>query len=189
MKSRFDRRGPAGPSATECLPLVVDTEVRITVRTDEPGDPPAVLRPATPEDHCFAESLYIANMAHLFRELGAWDEEAAVNRLRASFASTEIWLIEVDGQDVGWLQVCDKIESLELRQIHLVKSARGGGIGTCIMRYLMARAQAEQKRISLAVLPNNRARNLYQKLGFVFVGAEGVKLLMQWPDHGGAVRS
>lgn len=153
-------------------------------RSDSP-----VLRLATREDHCFAESLYVANMGPLFRELDVWDEQAAVKRLQASFAFAEVWMIEVDGQDVGWFQISEESERLQLHQIHLVKTARNRGIGTYIMRCLMAKAQAEQKRISLAVLPNNRARNLYQKLGFAAVGADGVKLMMQWPDPGSAVRS
>jgi GNAT superfamily N-acetyltransferase len=125
-------------------------------------------------------------MGPLFRELDAWDEQAALKRLRASLDFTEGWMINVDGQDVGWLQISEENECVQLHQIHLVRAARGLGLGTYLMRCLMEKAQAEHKRISLGVLPNNRARYLYERLGFVFTGAEGVKLIMQWPGPASA---
>jgi ribosomal protein S18 acetylase RimI-like enzyme len=189
MKSRFKQRGPARSSATECLPVTAYMAGWSICRANAPNDPRPALRSATSEDYCFAESLYVANMGPLFHELNAWDAEVAVKRLQASFAFAEVWMIKVDGQDVGWFQISEKSGQLELHQIHLVETARGRGIGTYILRCLMAKAQAEQKRISLAVLTNNRARHLYRKLGFAVVGADGVKLLMQWPDPGRAVRS
>lgn len=189
MKSRSNQRRPAGSSGKQYLSLAAYTAAWATSGANEPGNPPPVLRSATREDHRFAESLYVANMGPLFRELNAWDEEAAVERLRASLELAEVWMINVDGQDVGWFEISEERRGLELHQIHLVKTARGRGIGTHIMRCLMAKAQAERRRISLAVLPNNRARNLYQKLGFAVVGADGVKLLMQWPDPASVVCS
>jgi GNAT superfamily N-acetyltransferase len=128
-------------------------------------------------------------MGPLFRELDAWDEEAALKRLRASLDVTEVWMINVAGQDVGWLQISEENGWLQLHQIHLVRAARGHGIGTCLMRCLMKKAQAEDKRILLAVLPNNRARYLYERLGFVLTDVEGVKLIMQWPGPASAGRS
>ena len=148
-----------------------------------------MLRSATEEDLHFAERLYIANIGPLFREVDAWDEDAAVGRLRASFAVADVWIIMVDGKEAGWFEISEENEGLELHQIHLVPTARGRGIGTYILRCLMTKARAEQRRISLAVLPNNRARHLYRKLGFTIVGADGVKLLMKWRDPGETARS
>ena len=56
---------------------------------------------------------------------------------------------------------------------------RGQGVGTALMRNLVALAQAERLRaLSLSVEPDNFARNVYERLGFVPVGMNGGSVTM-----------
>ena len=56
---------------------------------------------------------------------------------------------------------------------------RGGGVGTQLLRHLIAEAQSfSLPALSLSVEPDNFAMALYQKLGFVTVGTVGGSLTM-----------
>lgn len=58
---------------------------------------------------------------------------------------------------------------------------RGRGIGTNLLAELLTRARAAGvARVSLSVEPDNFARNLYERAGFVPVGRSGGSVTMLW---------
>ena len=63
-----------------------------------------------------------------------------------------------------------------LVDIALLPEFRNLGLGATILRSL----QAEGKKINLHVIKSNPAVNLYQRLGFVFVGEEAFYSQMEW---------
>jgi ribosomal protein S18 acetylase RimI-like enzyme len=57
--------------------------------------------------------------------------------------------------------------SIRLAEIELMPAWRGRGIGSSIVRWLMKEAAAAGKPLTLRVLHvNERARDLYERLGF-----------------------
>ena len=54
------------------------------------------------------------------------------------------------------------------------------GIGAAVVRRLCDRASRERKALILEVMKNNRARSLYERLGFDAVGSSKYKLNMRW---------
>jgi ribosomal protein S18 acetylase RimI-like enzyme len=71
----------------------------------------------------------------------------------------------------GYGFVADSIPELS---IAVEPASRGAGVGTALLRALVDLAREERyEALSLSVEPDNPARSLYERLGFVKVGTEG----------------
>ncbi len=89
-------------------------------------------------------------------------------------------VIEYSGKAIGRLY-CEHSESdLRLIDITLVRELRNVGIGSYLIRGLMQRADDIFVKLSLHVLPENPALNLYLKLGFKKIGRNGRHLYMEY---------
>lgn len=148
---------------------------------------PPILRSAVPSDQPFAEHLYLEVMRPLLVALGHWDGPAVIRRFREGYRQEEVRIVLEGHAPIGWLQVTEQPNALMLSQIHLVPAARCRGIGTALLRELLARADHEGRSVTLWVLKNNPARSLYERLGFRLVGAEAYKLRMEWTPAGDSV--
>lgn len=102
----------------------------------------------------------------------------AVSELAGQPALGRLWLIEQQGQAIGYVALCFGF-SLEshgrdavVDEIYLLPEFRGQGIGTAAMKFV----EAEARRLGLKRLyleaerANTRAVALYQKLGFEDLG-------------------
>jgi GNAT superfamily N-acetyltransferase len=85
-------------------------------------------------------------------------------------------IIEFNGVPVGrWIVDRSENETF-LVDIALLPEFRNLGLGSSLLRNL----QAEGKKIALHVIRSNPAVNLYQRLGFIFVGEEAFYATMEW---------
>lgn len=85
-------------------------------------------------------------------------------------------IIEFNGVPAGRLIVDRSANETLLVDIALLPDFRNLGLGASLLRSL----QAEGKKISLHVIRSNPAVNLYQRLGFIFVGEEAFYSKMEW---------
>ena len=71
--------------------------------------------------------------------------------------------------------------------IALLPEHRGRGVGTQLVRALLAEANAGGRRVTLNVERSNRARGLYERLGFQIVRDGEVYVDLEWipPDAPG----
>ena len=91
------------------------------------------------------------------------------------------WLVlEHEGAPIGRLYIHAAPADLHLIDISLIEASRGQGIGTAIMSDLIEKAGEAGMTMSLFVEPNNPARQLYARLGFVSEGIEGAYEAMRW---------
>jgi ribosomal protein S18 acetylase RimI-like enzyme len=91
----------------------------------------------------------------------------------------EVQIITVDGVDVGWIQVAESPTEIRLQQFFISPDQQRAGIGTDVLRKLLATWRAAEKPVALNVLKNNPARRLYERVGFSVVGEAGVKYEMK----------
>jgi ribosomal protein S18 acetylase RimI-like enzyme len=124
------------------------------------------LRAATWDDFAFALRLYLDTMEPLLSALGAWDEAHYCDRLKGSYTPESSRIIARGGQDIGWIQVLERPQELNLAQFHILDGHRGTGIGTRLMEQLLERAALENKAVSLSSPRNNPVINFYKRLGF-----------------------
>ena len=139
------------------------------------------LRAAAPAD---SEPLYgiheRAMRGYVEVAYGPWDDVDQRERWRASFDVTTHQVIEADGATAGTLAVVHSADHVFLSLIEVDPDFQGGGIGTSLVRTVMAQAAAAAVPARLQVLKVNPARRLYERLGFVIYGVTDTHYLMEW---------
>lgn len=123
------------------------------------------LRPASPDDVAFLIELRERTMTpHLVAagEPVTPDEHRA--RVLHDFA--HIRLVLRDGRAIGMLKLVDAAESWRLVQLQVAPEEQGCGIGTEVLRAVLDDARRARVPVVLSVLRMNRARRLYERLGF-----------------------
>jgi ribosomal protein S18 acetylase RimI-like enzyme len=141
------------------------------------------LRPAGSEDFQFVWSLYRDLMKPLTVELLEWNEPGQKRVVELALTQKGTSIIVIDGLDAGWLQVDESPGSIYLRQLYLAPSLQNRGIGTAIVRELRDKAWQAGKALTLDVMKNNRARLLYERLGFRVIGESEYKLKIRWQEN------
>ncbi|WP_119459533.1 GNAT family N-acetyltransferase [Rhodospirillaceae bacterium SYSU D60014] len=138
------------------------------------------LRPARSEDYAFAQRLYFETMRWIIDALFGWDEASQQAKFARQFEVIESMIIVADGQDVGWLQVQEMPDSVNLGQLYVVPAFQRRGIGTHVLTALMADARNRGRSVTLSVVKINPARRLYERLGFRQTQEEHYKVHMRW---------
>ncbi|MDH5637815.1 MAG: GNAT family N-acetyltransferase [Nitrospinota bacterium] len=88
------------------------------------------------------------------------------------------YIMEINGAPMGRVYVDLSSDPLLLMDIIVLPSHRNKGIGTAVMRAIMALADQEKKRVRIYVEKLNPALRLYQRLGFVTQEDTGPHYLM-----------
>ena len=68
---------------------------------------------------------------------------------------------------------------IHLGHLYLEADRRNQGLGTRFLQWMTERAQRKAKTFTLDVMTNNRARALYERLGFAAAGTSAGKIRMQ----------
>ncbi|MFI5120547.1 MAG: GNAT family N-acetyltransferase [Thermoanaerobaculia bacterium] len=147
------------------------------------------LRPARPEDREFLFSVYAstrteelapvpwtAEQKSVFLKMQFDAQDADYNR---NYAGADFSVIEVDGVPAGRLYVERQPAEIRLIDIAFLPAFRGRGLGTGLLRDLLAEADAQGKRITLHVEVFNPARRLYEGLGFTAVSERSPYVFME----------
>lgn len=148
-----------------------------------------LLRPVTPNDEPFLYRLIYDHMAETLLA-SAWDPKIRDPLLRmqvegqrssyaAQFPSADHAIILYDDEPIGRLLVDRAGPFYHLVDITIAKRNRGRGIGTWLMRALCTEAEMMRKPFRLHVLAHNRAKGLYERLGFHTIEDGQVMLLME----------
>jgi zinc D-Ala-D-Ala carboxypeptidase len=114
---------------------------------------------------------------------GTFNEEGNRRHVAAAIAAREFALIQRDGEDVGALSVERRPEAVWLSQLFVLPEHQNKGIGSRIVRALIAEAADSRKPLRLRVLAVNPARQLYGRLGFrVFTATPGRIYMQRLPS-------
>jgi RimJ/RimL family protein N-acetyltransferase len=148
------------------------------------------IRAATPDDAAFLTDTAIAatddqgrfpadlDRAEYREGFLEWTREQLGEGIRDSTTS----VVTAYGVDVGRLRVVRTRELVELAGLQLLPAHQGKGIGTRVVRDLMAEAAASGREFGLSVEKDNpRAQGLYERLGLVVVGEDGDEYVMRLP--------
>ena len=113
-----------------------------------------------------------AAMRPSLEQVGRWHPLRAHARFRAAFTPGETRLILVGDALAGCVALRPAGEALELDQFYLDPAHQGGGLGSAVLRALLAEADAMAKPVVLTVLQDSGAIRFYERHGFVRTGAE-----------------
>lgn len=95
------------------------------------------------------------------------------------YPGAEFQIILVDGQPAGRLYVQRLEQEIRIMDLALLPEFRGRGIGTGLLRGILAEGSQIGQRVSIHVEIFNPARRLYERLGFRQVATHGVYLLLE----------
>jgi ribosomal protein S18 acetylase RimI-like enzyme len=148
------------------------------------GPDSVTLRPAVESDRDFLQRLFASTRE---RELAFLAGNPAAKALfisgqfaaqrdsyLRSFPEASHDIIEVNGVCAGRLYVDRGLAALHLIDISLLPEYRGRGIGSKLLRALLAEAAQMKGTIKLSVAESNPAQRWYQRLGFETVGSDGM---------------
>jgi ribosomal protein S18 acetylase RimI-like enzyme len=154
------------------------------------------LRPAQAEDIDFLTAVYASTRAEEMA-LVDWSSEqkqafvqmqfeAQRRHYAAYYPQAEYSVILRQQQPIGRLIVCRTPAEILLMDIALLPEFRSAGIGTGLMRSLMAEASHTGQAglpLRLHVESFNPARRLYERLGFRQTAEQGPYIEMEWRDE------
>ena len=147
----------------------------------EPTFADCALRAATRADEAMLFALHRAALREYVDATWGWNEHWQQAHFAGHYAPARNAVIVrgADASDIGRVSLSRHWRALFLRDIELIASERNRGLGSAIVRAVLALARAEDRPVELFVLNCNPARRLYSRLGFVIVGDDGARLTMR----------
>ncbi|HEV8267422.1 MAG TPA: GNAT family N-acetyltransferase [Thermoanaerobaculia bacterium] len=150
----------------------------------------ATLRPAAPEDEGFLCAVYASTREEELAPV-PWTKEQKAAFLASQFQAQHAYyrehyagasfdVIEVDGKPAGRLYVFRGAEEIRIVDVALLPAFRGTGVGSSLLGELLDEARRAGKVVRIHVEVMNRARSLYDRLGFTPIEDRGVYVLMEW---------
>lgn len=129
--------------------------------------PHITVRSALERDAGFAYDVRESSMRQYVVETwGEWDEAEVRSQIAEDIRLARLSVIELDYKSVGILRVDDHPEHLDIDQMFLHREHQRQGIGTVLLRRILAQAGQRKVPVRLWVLRVNPARRLYERVGF-----------------------
>jgi ribosomal protein S18 acetylase RimI-like enzyme len=154
-------------------------------------DPRITFRPITPDDMELLLRIYRSTREEELSMVPDWTEEMKAAFIHHQFSAQHAWyqehyqeaqldIVLVDGVPAGRLYVHRRNREIRLVDITLLPEFRQGGIGTSLLRDLLAEGEAAGKPVTIHVEVFNPAMRLYERLGFSPVEEREPYRLMEW---------
>ncbi len=141
---------------------------------------PVSRRPAQDSDREFLFRLLEQSLRKYVEEaLGGWDEAAQRRDFNARLLLPTHEILERDGRAIGCLSTAQLPDAIALHRVFLLPEAQGQGVGTELVREVIARAAALGLPVRLRVFKTNPAHELYRRLGFAVVGESETHFQME----------
>lgn len=149
---------------------------------------PTTLRPATADDEAFLLHLFAGTRPEFdLIDIDEGQKQALIKmqfnaqrqQYDAGHPAAENSIIMSHGRPIGRLLVDRSEGDIALIDIALLPDQRNSGIGTDLIRKLLAEAVGARKAVRLHVLKTNPALRLYERLGFSRVSDQSMYFEMK----------
>ncbi len=156
------------------------------------------LRRITPDDTPFLYQVYASTREEELAPLG-WDESQKTAFLQMQFTAqhryyheqfpdADYQIILSGDRPIGRFYVDRRPDEINILDIALLPEQRRAGIGTALLKAILAEADQAGKPVRIHVERFNPALHLYERLGFVKTADTGVYFRMERaPRHSNAV--
>ena len=146
--------------------------------------------PASPGDNDFLLQVYESTRQE---EMASWGwspaQQSSFLRMQydarkhsydALYPSLETNVIFIGEVPAGSIIIFRSPSEIRLVDIALLPEFRSRGIGGDVIRMLISQVDDVRSALRLNVLGSNRARHLYERLGFIMKGADEMYCEMEW---------
>ena len=147
------------------------------------------LRPVEEKDDSFIETVYRSTREEElnFTNWGEQQKQAFIRmqsmaqlaEYKTKFPGAAFQVIVYKKRDAGRFYTWENDNEIRLIDITLLPPFKGKGIGTFLLGELIKKSYSVEKKISLHVEPNNRALQLYSRLGFIHIKNNGRHCYME----------
>lgn len=141
------------------------------------------LTPASEGDFEALLALRMAAMRESLTKLGHFDPQRARERLSRGFNPAHTRHIMRDSDLVGFVVVIPRERDLLLDHLYIHPSAQGEGIGSWVMRQVLAEADVDGKPMSVTALRHTDATRFYEHHGFILEAEGEWDLYFRRPAH------
>ncbi|MEW6212882.1 MAG: GNAT family N-acetyltransferase [Acidobacteriota bacterium] len=147
-------------------------------------------RPVKEEDEDFLLSVYASTREEEMTRV-SWSDaqkeaflrmqfDAQALHYRERYPDASLEVILADGNPAGRLYKAVLDDEIRIIDITLLPRHRGYGIGTPIIRDIMAEAARIDRAVRIHVETFNRSLSLFRRLGFVPIEDNEIYTLMEW---------
>ncbi|MDH6450971.1 MULTISPECIES: GNAT family N-acetyltransferase [unclassified Streptomyces] len=147
------------------------------------------LRPAEQDDVEPIAELRAVVMRPDLERLGRFDEHRVRQRFRDSFVAAHASVILAEGRFAGCVALRPAEDAHWLEHFFLDPDLQGRGLGSAVLRTLLARTDATGGTVRLNVLQGSAARRLYERHGFTVESEDPVDVFMVRRPGAGPVRA
>lgn len=149
------------------------------------------LRPVTPDDDEFLRAVYTSTRADELAQVSwepgqkeafvAWQFKLQRDEYNARYPEARYEVVLVDGQPAGRIWVGIDDTQIRLLDIGLLEEFQNRGVGTVLLKRLIAEAKEARKSLRhMVFVLNNNALRFYERLGFVTFEDLGGYKHMEW---------
>ncbi|MFC3674619.1 GNAT family N-acetyltransferase [Ferrovibrio xuzhouensis] len=124
------------------------------------------LRPAQPDDLDFVWSVYADGLRPYLSAYRPWDEAGQRQRFPRLYDAAHSAIVLCEGVAAGFVTIVGHDSTILLQQFFLDAAFRGQGLGGHLLNRFCAEWDEMDRPVSLAVLKNNPAQQLYRRFGF-----------------------
>lgn len=135
-------------------------------------------RPAFDRDLSFLEDVHVAALGPVVLVGYGWPAFRLRDQFHKEIDVTNCHVIIVDGIDAGYVSIEDKGEFWYIDAIAIAPKYQKKGVGTAALKSVLAEAGTLPVRLN--VLHVNRAKSLYERLGFRTILQDARRQIMEW---------
>ncbi len=149
-----------------------------------------MLRAAAAGDGAFLRALYLDTRRGEFaalplppaqlQQLLQLQFTAQCRHYAAHYPRAEQYIVQHDDVAVGRLLIDRASDGIRIVDVSLLRTYRGRGLGTGLVRALQGEAAARGVPLRLSVRRDNPAARLYARLGFLELAADEVYRELEW---------
>jgi len=145
--------------------------------------PEVVLRADHPDDVEVVAALKERVLRRDLEPLVGWDPDRSRARVVEHFSPDHTRMILLDGEVAGTITLRPDGEESWLEMFYLDEQHQGRGIGSAVLRAVLAEVPAERP-LRLQVLVGSAARRLYERHGFIAEHDDGIDVWMRRAQGG-----
>jgi ribosomal protein S18 acetylase RimI-like enzyme len=149
------------------------------------------LRPVTSEDDEFLLAVYTSTRADELAQVEwapgqkeafvRWQFELQRNEYDTRYPTARYQVVLVNNQPAGRIWIGEDETQIRLLDIGLLEGFQNRGIGTVLLRELIAEAMEKHKPLRhMVFMLNDNAFRFYERLGFVTIDDLGAYKHMEW---------
>lgn len=145
------------------------------------NEPKISLRDATEKDTEFARvTHHNAYRDVVTRQFGSWDEKLQDKFFYDNWDNPGFKIIELDGTPCGYTRIEYMPNQVEGHELVISPEYQNKGIGTFVLNKLIDDAKKRSVPAKLQVFTENRAIELYKRIGFCEIDRNENHIIMEW---------